>query len=200
MLASSLRVLQSQSGTILCGLWLGTDSAGLYACAARLSSLTLFGLQAVNTAAAPSFAACHAAGNRRQLQRLARIGAWASTSFAVAAGTLMVACGRSVLGLFGDRFTAAYPLLLIFVLGAAINATAGSVGHLLNMTGHQSVSLIVFAIGLLVYYLLSALLIPHFGLLGAAVASSMSVAAWNLIMVYFVRRRLGIWSTVGRLA
>ena len=43
--------------------------------------------------------------------------------------------------------------------------------------------------------LLSALLIPPFGMVGAALASTTSLIAWNLILVVRVRQRLGIDST-----
>ena len=42
---------------------------------------------------------------------------------------------------------------------------------------------------------LNLLLIPAFGIVGAAVASAISLISWNLILAVLVYRRLGIHST-----
>ena len=44
--------------------------------------------------------------------------------------------------------------------------------------------------------ILNGLLIPVFGTIGAALATAMSMAAWNLIMIVFITRRLGLNPTV----
>jgi O-antigen/teichoic acid export membrane protein len=42
---------------------------------------------------------------------------------------------------------------------------------------------------------LNLLLIPKFGALGAAIASSTALSAWNLAMMFYVRRKLGLDAT-----
>ena len=71
MLLTALIFVKSQSGTILCGLFLGTAEAGLYGAAARIAGLAPLGVQSINSFAAPTLAALYASRRRHELQRLA---------------------------------------------------------------------------------------------------------------------------------
>ena len=76
----------------------------------------------------------------------------------------------------------------------------GSVGQVLNMTGHEKDSAIGMAIGAIANVCLNFLLIPRWGASGAAVATGVSVAIWNIVLAAFVYRRLGLNTTVIRRA
>ena len=199
MLLTVLIFVQGQSGTILCGLFLGTADAGLYAAVARISGLTLFGYQSINAFAAPMFAALYASRRRLELQRLVRLCAWASAALTLALTALLIVFGKTVVGLLGEEFDAGYPVLVVLLLGAAASATTGSAAVLLTMTNHQGLSVKVFAGGTAINIVLSAILIPRYGVLGTAVANAISTAACSVVLVYLVKKRLGIWSVIGRL-
>lgn len=199
MFASSLIYVQGRTGVIISGLLLNAGDAGTYAAMERLTDAALLGLASVNTLIAPTFAAIHAQGRRHDLQRYARWGAWGSTSFMLAAVLPLVLFGRPILRLFGDQFVPGYPVLLVLLVGVAVNAACGSVGLLLQMTNHQRDVLIIAFAGLCLNVLLSLLLIPRYGILGTAIANSAAMVLWNISMLLVVRYRLGVWCCVGRL-
>jgi O-antigen/teichoic acid export membrane protein len=60
------------------------------------------------------------------------------------------------------------------------------------MTGHERSAVLIFAGGLAVSLILNLLLIPSWGAVGAAVASSAGTATWNVAMLAYVRLRVGI--------
>jgi O-antigen/teichoic acid export membrane protein len=64
------------------------------------------------------------------------------------------------------------------------------------MTGRQRVSVMVFGISTGLNLILNLLLIPPYGILGAAVATTITVIFWNLAFVLFNIIRLGINPTV----
>ena len=72
----------------------------------------------------------------------------------------------------------------------------GSVGVLLLMTGHEREAGIGMGVAVLLNSALNLLLIPAWGINGAAVASGLSIVCWNLILLVLVRKRLAIHPTI----
>ena len=199
MIASSLMYLQGRTGVIVSGLLLDARAAGTYAAMERLADVALLGLTSVNMLVAPKFAALHAQQRQHELQRYARLAAWGASGFMLATLAPLFLFGKPILRLFGDEFVAGYPVLIVLLGGAAVNAMCGSVGFLLNMTGHQRDTVIVALSSLCLNLMLSLVMIPQYGILGAGMANAVSMAVWNISMLLIVRRRLEIWACVGRL-
>jgi O-antigen/teichoic acid export membrane protein len=116
--------------------------------------------------------------------------------FGFAAGTMMVLPlalgGQHILRLFGPGFENAYPALLVLLIGGLGNAFTGSVAYFMTMTGRHIAALWTFIGALAVSATLNLLLIPHFSIGGAAIASSSATLFWNFVMLAYVRRNLGI--------
>lgn len=100
--------------------------------------------------------------------------------------------GQSFLSFFGSEFTSGSTALSILVFGQLVNAAAGSVGLLLVMTAHEREAAIGMGVGLSLNVLLNTLLIPLWGIEGAAGASATSMIVWNLWLAVRVHRRLGL--------
>jgi O-antigen/teichoic acid export membrane protein len=194
MLLAVATVVQNQGSVLLAGAFLGVADAGILGAAIKLSSVFLFGIDAVNYVVAPSFAASHAEGNRAQLQSEARFSAMVSTAYVGMTSVVLITFGRQLLSLFGDGFDSGYIAFVILAAGAIVNAVSGSTTYLLTMTGHHTTCLKVFVLNALAHIGIACLLIPPLGVNGAAIATALSVATWNISLAYFVRRRLGIWS------
>jgi O-antigen/teichoic acid export membrane protein len=69
----------------------------------------------------------------------------------------------------------------------------------MSMTGHERISARILWQTALLNVLLNAVLIPLYGLVGAALASAVSLAIWNTMLYREVHRRLGINSTALRI-
>jgi O-antigen/teichoic acid export membrane protein len=63
------------------------------------------------------------------------------------------------------------------------------------MTGHEHFAARGFGLGAASNLLLNAVLIPPFGIVGAAVATSTSLVVWNVMLAIYVYRLLGLHST-----
>ncbi|WP_297185886.1 polysaccharide biosynthesis C-terminal domain-containing protein [uncultured Porticoccus sp.] len=79
------------------------------------------------------------------------------------------------------------PALMILAVGQFIGTAVGS---LLSMTTSSQLRWIVF-IGAVLGVSLGVLLIPGYGLIGAAIETSVAVASKNLLCVYQVNQLLG---------
>ncbi|MEM8946005.1 MAG: oligosaccharide flippase family protein [Planctomycetota bacterium] len=197
MVVNVLIYIQGQSGTIFSGVLLGTEQAGLFSVATRISGASLLGLSSINMIAAPRMAALYAKQDRHGLQRLAKHCAWGSLAFSLPVVALTAIYGRVLLQYFGPEFVQAHMTLLLLLVGLIINSSTGAVAHLLYMTGNHSTCLQVYGVFSVVTVLLHLSLIPSYGILGAAVTTTIVQAAWNSVLVYYVRKKVGIWSLIG---
>jgi hypothetical protein len=134
-----------------------------------------------------------AAGDRR-LQRLVTLGAWRARRIA-ADRPPVHRCRRSHPGAhLRPEFVAAGTALSI-PCTASWNAATGSVATLLIMTGNGVRAGLGIAVGIALNVGLALVLIPTYGVTGAAIAAAVSLLASNLIHVVMARSSLGLDST-----
>ena len=192
-LIAGLATVNAQSDILMLGIFDSSAQVGIYRVAIQLAALAAFGLQAVNMVIAPRFARLYQLGDMAKLQRLVTVTARGILGFSLTVAALFVVAGEwLVVVVFGDEFVASYPPLLIMLGGQLVSSAAGSVGHLLNMTGHERDTLRATALAAALNVALNLALIPLWGIVGAAVATSVSLSARNLWQWWFVRKRLGI--------
>ena len=174
----------------------GIDQVGPYYAAVQLAAIALYGLNAVNTILAPMIAECYASRDHDRLKRLVHRAAWFTFSVTAAASLATAIAGHWLLGMFGKGFIVAYVPLLIILAGQCVNAAVGPVGFLMTMTRFESQAPWIFGGGAALNLSLSIVLIPYFGITGAAIATASATVAWNLVALAFIRRNLGINPTV----
>jgi O-antigen/teichoic acid export membrane protein len=192
LLMGVVQELMNQVDIILLGQMADAKQAALFAASWRLASLVPFALVGLATMGAPLIAAAYERGSLDELHRVSKIVARLSLLFAVISALLLYALGKPLLGLFGPGFAAADGVLSILLIGGVVNAFTGVVSYYATMTGRERQALVIFAGALALSIVLNVLLIPAFGAVGAAVASSSATAAWNLALLVYVRRTIGI--------
>jgi len=104
----------------------------------------------------------------------------------------LIMFGPFVLSLFGKEFGVGYPVLIIFIFVALVNVAAGSVGNILNMTGYEKHVFYGILISLVFNIVLNIILIPLYGIIGAAISTGSAIIIWNLILWWFVKKKIGI--------
>ncbi|MDA2913814.1 polysaccharide biosynthesis C-terminal domain-containing protein [Acidobacteriia bacterium AH_259_A11_L15] len=176
----------------LLGVWEPSQQVGIYGAAVRLSVLISFVLIAVNTALGPKFAALYARNERAEMGRLARRMAIGMALFALPLLLLFLAAPGWVLGWFGPEFRAGAVALMILAVGQYVSVATGSVGSLLLMSGHEKDYRTVMVVAAGSNLLLNLLLIPRYGMEGAAVATAASLVLANLLAATVVYRKLSI--------
>lgn len=195
-LASGLQLINRHVDILVLGLFASAADVGIYRVVINVSSLCTIGLQAVNMVVSPYFARIHAQGDMQKLQRLVTAAARATLLFALPVSVLFLLFGREIIELlFGQVYGAGYGALVWLTFGQLVNAAMGSVGFLLTMTGHEKEFAKGVAFGALLNLVLNFLLVPRFGMEGAAAATATTFALWNLVLWRTARRRLGIDST-----
>jgi O-antigen/teichoic acid export membrane protein len=170
------------------------DDLGVYASCVRVALAMVLFLTAVSYVFSPFVADLHARGERQKLDTLFKsITRW------TVAGTipillLMLLAPAAILRLFGgENFTSGTTALRILVIGQAINVSVGAAGFVLIMAGRTGWDLTVYGLSALLDLGLSMLLVPKFGINGAAAAQAITIGLSNWLRLYLVKRFVGIF-------
>jgi O-antigen/teichoic acid export membrane protein len=170
------------------------DDLGVYASCVRVALAMVLFLTAVSYVFSPFVADLHARGEREKLDRLFKsITRW------TVAGTiplllLMLLAPGPILRLFGgENFTTGTTALRILVIGQAINVSVGAAGFVLIMAGRTGWDLTVYGLSAMLDLVLSIVLVPKFGINGAAAAQAITIACSNWLRLYLVKRFVGIF-------
>jgi hypothetical protein len=112
----------------------------------------------------------------------------------LAATTLVVLFGDRLLALFEPAFASAHHVLVILVASQAVRALAGPASKLLIIVGHQRHVIIACPLALILLGASIAILIPLYGLTGAALAVLITITAWSLALSCLVTRTAALRS------
>ena len=192
-LLACTNVINEKTDVLMLGVMTTAEDVGTYNIAFQGSMLVTFALGAFNAVLGPNVARLNAQGARQQLQRLLTL---STAGMAIVAGVtalfLFVAGEWLLEKVFGAPYVQAYSALCILMIGALINSAMGSVGLFLSMTGHEKDTLRALVLSAITNVVLNAVLIPKFGIVGAASATAASVALWNVILGIQLYRRLDL--------
>ncbi len=198
LMIDGFRMLLDNTDVILIGKLLDPHSVAVYFAVIRTSGLVAFVSFSVIALAVPKFAEIHSTGTREQLQKFVSnvilLMFWPSLLAAVA----MAALGPYLLSLFGADFGAGYPAMLVVLTGLVLRASTAPVEYMLNMTGHHRDTMRVYAVAALANIVLNLLLIPSFGILGAAIGTYTAMLGGNVCLYRLVWKRLGVSAFVFR--
>lgn len=191
--AGCLYLANTRIDLMLLGAIHGAEAAGPYAAASRLAELVSMSLVASIAVIGPQIARTHHHGNHVALQHLvSKATFWVTICTLPAVALMILASKPMLLLLFGNEFTGASTSLQILAVAQAMNALSGPAGMLLNMTGHERLTIHGLAMSLILNIVLGLALIPMYGSIGAAIAAACSILAWNLALIFWAKKHLNI--------
>lgn len=195
MFLGAMHIINSQTDVLMLGALKGAEAVGIYVVVNRLSSLIVFMLISVNSVLAPNIASLYAEGKIEQLQRVitksSRVVFFAS--FCVTGS--LIGFSYWFLLLFGKDFIQGQNTLIILCIGQLVSAAAGPVDLILNMSGYENYTAMSMGASAVLNVILNVLLIPQWGIEGAAIATASSMIIWNIFSFTWVRKKVGIDST-----
>ncbi len=195
-LVGGMMIINNQANIVVLGLLRTAEEVGNFRVAVTGASLVAFTLTAVNSILAPTVSQLYTQNDPVRLQRIVTLSARVTLLSSLPVALILVLFGKQLIAImFGPEFAPTYPALAILCVGQLVNASMGSVGVLLNMTGHEGDTARGRAIATVLNVCLNALLIPFWGIEGAAIANSVSMVTWNVLSALWVRQKLQINST-----
>lgn len=195
--SKGLVTLGQQIDTLMLGMLDSAEAVALYSVSQRgvqFISLLLF---SVNVTLAPQIVKLHADGKHKELQRLITQSARVVLAGSIPLTIAFIVGGKLFLSIFGDghEYVAAHTTLIILSVGQVVSTMTGSVFLLLMMTRHERQAVYGLFTSVILHILTNLVLIPAWGIEGAAVSRALAVITANLVILWFVVQRLGIHPT-----
>lgn len=191
-LSGLVQVVLQRLDVLLVTVLLDAGSAAVYVAASRLLVLGAFGIQAVTMAVQPQLAAHFA---RRELDAARTLYRLSTTWLVLLTWPLYlvgVVHPATVLSIFGPEYAAGRDVLVVLACATLLSTACGVVDAMLTMAGRTALILVNVAASLVVNVSLNLLLIPTFGIIGAAWAWAGAIAVNNLLPLAQVRWSLGL--------
>lgn len=183
-----------QMSVLILGSLGSTTDVGVYNVALKVSlTLTLI-LTAINTIAGTTISELYASKQKTKLEKI--FGKTSALGFVMGLPLFlaMFIFPEFILHIFGAEFVVGVSSLRILAIAQFINIVVGPTLFILAMTGHERAlaATVCSSVGLNV--VLGFMLIPTYGVAGAALATAATVTISNVIMLVLVRKYLGVWS------
>lgn len=182
---------------MVAGWFVSPEQVAVYYAATKTLALVHFVAFAIRIAMAHKIAEYHASGDQVALDRTLadtiRWTFWPSLAIAV----MLALGGEFILSFFGDGFESGMLFLSILLVGIVVRATVGPAEVMLTMANAQKTAAWLYGVIFVINLSLNLILIPTIGLLGAAIATALSMTIEAIFLVIAVRHHLGVISFIG---
>lgn len=179
--------------TFMLGHFRSAIDVGIYRAAAQTALLLTFALGAFNSIFSPIISDLY---NKGEIGTLAEIFSIVSKwvfylSFLLY--LVIISTPKQILKVFSPEFVLGWSPLLILAFANLVNSSMGIFGSVLVMSGKQKLEF-YNSLGIsMLNIILNVLFIPKFGMIGAALATSISIINLNVIRALEVRLILNLW-------
>jgi len=198
LISNGMQIILGQTDIVMLGMMCGAEDVGLYAVAQRVAILLLYVTMASNMILAPVMSRLYADKEKARLQRILtraiRISFFSILPFAL----FFIFLGNIVLTVFGDSFVNAHSALAILSFGRLVDVfVGGGTGAIMLIAaGEERIVAHIFVYIVCINVILNFLLIPPYGIFGAALASVISLVVSKIMLVVNSAKKTGIYVTV----
>lgn len=192
--ASAVNMVQNQIDTLMIAVFLTPEDVGAYGVAVVSVSFITIVPSAIQTVTYPTTAAYLACGDREGLHQLLDLSMKRSACLLAPAGAFLAFFGGPLIHiLFGREYGQSVVPMFILLIGRVIRGgTIVPIGGSLSAAGRPQFLTALSAIAATINVTLNALLIPRFGIAGAATATSVTLLIDTVLSLIFTARILRI--------
>lgn len=187
------KVFQNRVDVLLVGALLTATAAGVYNVVLVLIAIAWIPLMSFNQLLPPVASELYGNDRTATLNAVYTSVTRQIVTAVVPIIAVLAVYGRELLGLFGDPYVAGYLPLVVYLGGVFVGSAVGATGWLLMMTDHQYARMALDWLLAVLNVGLTYAFVVRFGLVGAALGTSLAIAAQNAIQVLLLRRFEGLW-------
>jgi len=192
IMTSFIQLLNGRVDILMLGYFSDTGVAGVFGIAFKLSIITNFVIGAMKAIAMPKISELFWSDKKDELKKVVHFSTFFIFAFAFPVSLVLMIFPEFILSLIDEEFVVGATVLRIFALMQLINAGSGMVAVFLNMSGNQLFFTKIVSITSTMNIILNLILIPIYGMEGAAFATLVSTVTWNLVGVRFIYKRYKI--------
>jgi O-antigen/teichoic acid export membrane protein len=179
-LSDLLRKFRRNIEIILLGTLSSVAHVGVFALVSRINHVGRVSYQSICSSVKPVFAELHTHQDWQQMGRLYKTTSRWTFMLNLPTFLFFVMYPGPILAVFGDSFTGGATALIILALSELVIAVTGTCGSIIDMTGYTRLKLVNSFVWSVLLISGNFLLIPRWGLVGAATATCVATSAVNL--------------------
>lgn len=191
-----LKILAMFSGEIdnlVLGGFMSPADVGVYSIAMTLGGFIFILLRSLNTVFAPIISELYTLGKQDEMKRIYYAATRWITLLSAPIAISLMAAGSSFLKIFGEEFTNGSTALFIIAAGYLINVSFGPIGMIAQMTGMEKPLFRYQIMSQVLSLVLFWVLIPLFGLIGAATAISVNNILSNILIALVIKKHRNLF-------
>lgn len=193
MFTGFLSILMIKIDRIMIGYFSTSSDVGIYSAAANLAINVTFFLTPFAMIFAPISAELFHLNKIDELNKAFKnVTRWLLI-FTLPLFFIFAGFSKELLLMFGKDFTIGGIVLIVISIAELVNVSTGPVGILLKMSGHQIIDLKISFLVLVINASLNYILIPIYGLIGAAIATAIALAVTHIVRLIMVWKYLNIF-------
>ncbi|ELZ40224.1 lipopolysaccharide biosynthesis protein [Halorubrum tebenquichense] len=187
------KVFQNRVDVLLVGALLTATAAGVYNVVLVVIAVAWIPLLSFNQLLPPVASELYASDRTETLNAVYGSVTRQIVTAVVPVIAVIAVFGREILGLFGDPYVAGYLPLVVYLGGVFVGSAVGATGWLLMMTDHQYARMALDWLLAVLNVGLTYAFVVRYGLVGAALGTSLAIAVQNGIQVVLLRHFEGLW-------
>ena len=198
-LSNSLEASNQYLDVLIVGALMSPGVAGAYFVTSRLANAFAMATDAIHMFSTRHIPDLYYHKKFAELGALLDHVAGVTLLVVVAGMAVIIGAGHWMLLVFSEAYVPYYDALVTLSFGMVALAASGPSGSILMLTGHESRYLGVIGASVLLRVIGFAVLIPSFGVMGAAVATTLSFVFMATMLALSAKRMTGIDGSVLRL-
>ncbi len=185
--ANVVDLISYRADIILTGYFLTAADVGYYAAAVGLSQFFWLIPNAIQRITYPATSEYWAKKNQNAIQVIVDRSMKYSACIMLPVALVVVFYGEEIITtLFGEKFIYAFTPLEVLLIGTVINgAVVRAVGSCLAGVGRPDINLKVVILSAVVGVGLNVVLIPYLGIVGAALATTLTLTLTSVLLIFF---------------
>ena len=166
--------------------YFGDSTVAFYSVAIKLMTILSMVINVVNITVSAKIAELFSLKNKKELIKIIKNSSRLIFILTLPMSLIICIFSEKILTFFGPQYIVAKQALIILIFGQCINSLFGVAPIYLNMTGRQYLFQFILIFAVFANLVLNSILVPKYGIEGAAISFSISMFLWNLLSSVYI--------------
>ena len=189
---SIANMCMAMGGSFLVGVWGSLEEVGAYNVISRMAFLLNFVLISVNAVLSVQIGRLLAKNDINSVEKIVNKAVLLGGIVGLPLFILFMVFPEEMVSMFGEEYVPYSLILIILAIGQYFSLISGPVGNVLIMSGNEKLMKNIMLFSAFFLLVVSCILIILLGVIGAAIAFTLTIIIQNIIALYYVYTKLHI--------
>jgi len=186
LISSGMVIIITNADVIMLKFFTSATNVGIYSIAVKIAAIPSYVLMIFNMVFAPEIRRKFAERKRQELTEIYKRSTRIIALSTIVISLLIIFILPHIILFLGVEFNSINIPVIIILIGQIFNGCVGSVWNMLIMTGRNRIYMYSMISAAIINIVFNMILIPHWGINGAATASVVSMIITNIVGYIFV--------------